>query len=330
MHKKKMKTLYIRSFRIFIIIASVATFSALMDYPHIVSDAVREYNLDNPMYDVFYLYYADQRDDALSILNRAMKSRKHREAAFINRGVIEYYEGRHASALKWYDRSLSHGYTATTYILDHAAGRDMELYNKTLTRLETVKDIKGLYWVAYERASRYARKGDTATALALLEKACKNGFDHAGLIRNDPAWKRVRHHPSYKKMKNEYLVHDSKGNATPEILDTSLALAKGTPLDISPELAVAYRMLSRRKDVSALPYLTRVITTSSNQRHIFIARYWRARVYTRQGKKDKAKKELTQCRNILASLPEKASSLPGILLPLFSDIIENDPVLKKL
>ena len=325
-----MKALYFRSLRTFIIIASVAIFSGLMDYPHLVSNAVREYDLDNPMYDVFYLYYDDQRDDALSILNRAINNRKYREAARINRGVIEYYEGRHSRALKWYDKALSHGPLATTYILDHASGKDQALYEKTLGHLENSKNLKGIYWIDYERASRYARKGDRATALVLLQKACKKGFNHPDLVKNDPAWKRIRKHPAYKTIEKEYFGPGSEGNTSRAIVDTSLTLANGTPMDISPGLAVAYQMLIKRKKASAMPYLNRVIATSSNQQHIFIARYWRARVLYEQGKKKAAKKELSQCRDILKSFSGKPSSSPGITLPLFRDIVENDPVLKKM
>ncbi len=326
-YKKKMKLTIPTLFRTLMVLLAVISFSALMDYPHVVSTTVKEYDLHNPMYDVFYLYYDDQRREALSILEKAMNKKEYRESAFINRGLIAHYEGKQSSAINWYQKSLASGIRGTTYILHYTSKTDPGKYNSVLAQLEKVDNS---YWIDYERAAGYAKKGDRNTALHHLEKAFKKGFYQVDLINHDPAWRRLKNTNVYKTLKDRYRT---KGKASDEIntlVDSTIALARSKPFGLSPELAVAHDMLITGHTNKALPYLQRVIATSSNSRHVFIARYWRARIFTKSGKKNAAKTEISKCRNILKNTGGNTSFPQTIPLPLFEDIIENDPVLKKL
>ena len=322
-----MKLSTLTLFRGVIVLLGVITFSALMDYPHVISSTVKEYDLDNPMYDVFYLYYDDQRREALTILEKAMNKKEYQESAFINRGLIAHYEGKQSSAINWYEKSLSSGIRGTTYILHYTAKTDPGTYNRMLTHLEKSDNS---YWIDYERASRYAKKGDSATALHHLEKAFRKGFCQVDLINHDPSWRRLRNSNAYKKLKDRCRTKGKTSGETNTIVDSTLTLARSKPFGLSPELAVAHEMLIAGTTKKAIPYLQRVIATSSNSRHIFIARYWRARLFAKAGKKNAAKAELSKCRNILKKAEGNSSLTKVIPLALFKDIIENDPVLKKL
>jgi tetratricopeptide (TPR) repeat protein len=322
-----MKLTSLTLFRSITVLAAVLTFSALMDYPRVVSNTVREYDLDNPMYDVFYLYYDDQRREALSILEKAMNKKKYRESAFINRGLLAQYEGKKSSAINWYQKSLSSGIKGISYILHYTEKTDPGTYTTTLTRLEQVENS---YWIDYERASGYAKKGDSPTALRHLEKAFRKGFYQVALINHDPAWKRVRQLKKYKALKDHYREKGRTSGESKAIVDTALTLSQSKPFGLSPELAVAYGMLIKGNNNEALPYIQRVIATSSNMRHLFIARYWRARLYAASGRINSAKSEISECRKILQKTDGKSLLQEAVPLPLFRDIIENDPLLKKL
>ncbi|MFW5769809.1 MAG: tetratricopeptide repeat protein [Spirochaetota bacterium] len=322
-----MKLSTLTLFRTIVVLLAVITFAALMDYPHVVSTTVKEYDLDNPMYDVFYLYYDDQRREALSILEKAMNKKEYRESAFINRGLIAHYEGSKSSAINWYQKSLSSGIRGTTYILHYTANTDPGTYNSVLSRLEKIDNS---YWIDYERAAVYAKKGDSAVALHHLEKAFRKGFHQFALISHDPAWRRLRNSNAYKKLKDPYKAKGVTVGETNALINTTLALARSKTFGLSPELAIAHEMLITGTASKSLPYLQKVIATSSNSRHVFIARYWRARLFAKSGKKNAAKIEISKCRTILKEAKSNSSLSELIPLTLFQDIIENDPVLKKL
>lgn len=287
-------------------------------------------DLENPFFDVFTLYFYDEKEEAKKRLLQLMENEKFRTHAYINYGILLEREENDTEAEQYYRKALKEGDTSALLYLFSLINSTAPI--KILPLLDSCGDIDSTaaYWVEYERAAYYMNGHNTDKALAHLEKAVRSGFYSALLVNADPAFNPVRDNPRFKA------IISGIGNNRSNFLSLKQALEKAEekffeklPHGLARELK-QYLELDNRRFPAVEGQLSALLGTNLEFRDRCVVLYWLAGLRAKKGDFNSARMYLTQFTALINSGTPDRSGFKKVVQAYQKDILYNDPVMKRL
>jgi len=287
-------------------------------------------DLENPFFDVFTLYFYDEKDEAKQRLLQLMEKDTYRTHAFINYGIIQEREENYTEAEAYYRKALKDG--------DH--GALLYLYSvinaftpaNLLPLLDSLTDIDSshTYWIEYEKAAHYMKVQNKEQALVHLEKAVQSGFYSASLITADPAFNAVRENPRYQSLLREIGNNRSNFRSLKHALEKAEEkLFVKLPYGLAKELK-PYLDLNGRRFPAAEEQLTSLLRTDLQFRDRCVVLYWLAGMRAKKGDFNGARTYLTQFTAMIQSENTDRTGFKKVVRTYQKDILHNGPILKKI
>jgi tetratricopeptide (TPR) repeat protein len=287
-------------------------------------------DLENPFFDVFTLYFYDEKDEAKNRLRQLMGEDKYRTHAYINYGILNEREKNYTGAEAYYRKALKEGdHNSLLYLFSLI---DSAFPSKMLSLLDSCSgmDSSRTYWIEYEKAAHYMKANNTEKAFGCLEKAVRSGFYSVQLLSSDPVFGAVRDHPRYAALLRETGNNRSNFRSIKQALEKAEEIfLEKQPYGIAKELK-QYLDLDIRRLPAVEEQLASLLKTDIQFRDRCVLLYWLAGLRVKKGDISGAQRYLTQFTAMINSGSADKTGFKQVVQAYQKDILHNDPVMKKL
>ena len=286
-------------------------------------------DISNPFYDIFNLYFNNEKKSAINLLKKQFKNKKYRNQAYINYGLIHEFEKNYAEAEKYYRLALAYNERISILFLFNLYNNYEK--NKVLPLLSSVYKHEQSYWILYEKAVHYIENNDTDRAVEALSEAVDNGFPSTDLLNNDPAFSSIKNSFKFK-----WLVHRAEKNRSRSrsiLKEMELAehsYKSNKPYGMSRDLEEAANLEKSGKDKKALNILLSLLKTNLSFRDKSITLFWLARINAKLGKNKISKEYLHQFTEHISGQSNDNTGYKELIAPLHRDVILNDRSLRNI
>ncbi|MFH0975582.1 MAG: hypothetical protein V1874_07335 [Spirochaetota bacterium] len=320
------KILYSKKIKAVIFAASM--FFALRLHGESASDNFAP-DITNPFHDVFSLYFSNDKSAAVKLLKKEFSSKRLKNKAYINYGLIQEYENNFPEAEKYYRMALADNERLSILYLNN-------LYNnynkdKVLPLLLAVQKNEENCWTLYEQAALHAKAADKDKAFDYLSAAIDMGFSSVDLLNNDPAFDAIKDTFKFSRLKYKAEKNYSRSKSITQIMKyAEYEYENDKPFGTAGELKAASNFEKAGKDKKALGILKSLINSNLSFRDKNIALFWSARLSAKTGEEKDAKKYLNDFIAHISGQEKDKTGYKEIINAVYKDLILNDEYLKKL
>lgn len=317
---KRNKSCKILSIALLILTASMRGHGGIEDYKNII---------ENPLYDVFYMYFNNERKEAVDLLKSLFDNPHYRTEACINYGYIMENENNRALAEKYYSKALDEkNMTAFIYLHNLYKKHDE---SKFLKMLDNTKAPGTDYWMDYERGLYYLKYNRIKTAYKYLKSAIKKGFSSTALLKNDPVFDGIRNSETYSRLMQ--MVHNNslrRKSMLKDLLIEEYLENQNRPYGMIKELEIASYLEKTGKDREAKGILDSMIKSDISFRDKSTALFRVARIEAKLKNNSSARQYLDMFITHLKSDEKDETGYKKLVSKVYGDIIKNDKYLSAL
>lgn len=308
------------------VIALVFLISVLQGHGY---DSAYKNILENPLYDVFYMYYNFEREKALAHLASLFDNPEYKTTARINFGVIMENEQNIKSAENYYSAALSRGNKLAFIYLHNLYRKDKPArFIQMIKELETPETN---FWPDYESALYYLNYNDTKSAFHYLRGAVKKGFSSTLLLDREPLFDGIRRTSDFQKL---YKITQYNSTKRTSILKTLLLKEyihnQSAPYGMTKDLQMASYLDKNGETKKAREILGALLKSGLSFRDKSMALYWLARLEAKTGNESTAREYLDKFTAHLLSEEKDDTGYKKLVGTVYRDIIKNDVYLNKL
>ncbi len=284
---------------------------------------------ENPLYDVFYMYFNNEKDSAEKLIKYLFENPKLKNLACINYGFILEDERKFKLAEKYYRKALNEG-EKTAFIYLHNFYKKYYPI-KSLRLLQAAPVSKSDYWIDYAKAVYYLKYNKSKVAIKYLKQAIKKGFNSTALLEKDPIFDSLRNTKRFKSLLHRARNNSFKKKSLSKKLQLMEYLFKqDKPYGMNRELQIVAYLLKTGRDKKARETLTSLIKSRVPFRDKNIALFYLARLEAKDGNNSAARKYLNRFTEHLSSDEQDNTGYKKLVGNLYEDIIRNDRYLKSL
>lgn len=286
----------------------------------------RRGNLEDPFYEVFYLYFSGNEAAAKQRLERLMGDRDRARFAMINRGVIAALEKDPETAARYFEHANLRGERMAISYRASLLGADPGSYRAFLAANGEVRESR---WADYERAVTAARLDRPDEARDYLERAVGKGFDSTELIEREAAFEVLRSGGMMGGLLEKTRRNREKRTAMANVLAAERDASENGKAEHAHAAIVASNALEREGRLAdAERVLVPLIDAKTAFRDRAMAWYRLARLQARRGDRMRSRASLDQFTAMIASAESDDTGFKRIVARFQDDIIRNDPVLR--
>ncbi len=283
----------------------------------------------NPFHDVFYMYFSNNKKEAVNLLKKQFNKRKLKYHAYLNYGLVNEYERNYSEAEKYYRMALANNEKLSILYLSNLYNNYDK--NKLLPLMTAFEFHKEGIWALYEKAAYYNLTGDKNKAVECLSQAVEKGFSSADLLNNDPAFNNIKNTFRFK-----WLVHGAKNNYSKKnsinqkMDEAEHEYKKDKPYGLIRELETASNFEKAGKEKAALNVLESLLQSKIPFRDRSTALFRLARINAKIGNEKAAKKYLTGFTEYVSGQKNDETGFKDLIAPVYKDIMANDIYLRKI
>ncbi len=286
-------------------------------------------SIDNPLYDVFYKYFNDDRETAINLLTSLFDKPENKSSAYINYGFIMEYEKNFKMAGKYYTMALDEG-DKTAFIYLHNLNKRYKPL-KSLKLLDQYFKDETNYWIDYEKAVYYYKNNQIKSGNFLLRNAIKKGFSSIALLEKDPVFDPVRNTTTFKRFLIQAGYNIPKRKSLLKKLQHKEYLHNSKkPYGIDRALKIAAYMEKTEEIEKAKGILSSLLNSKITFRDKNIALFWLARLEAKSGNEHEARNYILKFTKHLFSKEKDKTGYKKLIKKIYKDLIQNDNYLKKL